>query len=65
MRLLFDHYSQHPELIPGGSDGDAAGHRGASPEAVEQQVVDYIAGMTDRYCIARLKELAIPEESKL
>jgi len=27
-------------------------------------VADYIAGMTDRYCIARFTDLAIPEAAR-
>jgi dGTP triphosphohydrolase len=30
-----------------------------------QRVTDYVAGMTDRYCIAKFRQLALPEESKL
>jgi dGTP triphosphohydrolase len=29
-----------------------------------QRVTDYVAGMTDRYCIARFRELSIPEEAR-
>jgi dGTPase len=51
---LFDHYLAHSEEVP---------HR--DPEADERQrVADYIAGMTDRYCIAKFTELTIPEESR-
>jgi dGTPase len=52
---LFDHYVEHPEEVPE-SSGDAD---------VVQRVTDYVAGMTDRFAIARFKELALPEESKL
>jgi dGTPase len=31
----------------------------------EQAVVDYIAGMTDRYAIATFRRVALPEESRL
>jgi dGTPase len=55
LRILFDHYSEHPEEVPDGSPG----------ADVTQRVTDYIAGMTDRYCIAQFKQLALPEESKL
>ena len=55
MRGLFDYYVEHPDEVPG--DGD-----GTDPI---QRVTDYIAGMTDRYCIARFKELSLPEESRL
>jgi len=53
MRALFDHYVEHidevPELGPGADDC--------------QRVADYLAGMTDRYCIAKYAELTIPEGS--
>jgi dGTPase len=48
MRTLFDHYMERPaeapELVPGASKC--------------QRVADYLAGMTDRYCIAKYAELA-------
>jgi dGTPase len=48
MRSLFDHYMENPvevpELEPGTSDC--------------QRVTDYLAGMTDRYCLAKFAELA-------
>ena len=53
MRALFDHYMENPaevpELEPGASDC--------------QRATDYLAGMTDRYCIAKYAELTIPEEA--
>jgi dGTPase len=54
MRALFDHYMEHPEEVPEGEAG--AGDC--------QRVADYVAGMTDRYCIARFTELAIPEAAR-
>ena len=53
LRALFAHYAEHP---PASQVPDAT---------VEQRVVDYIAGMTDRYAIATFRRLALPEESKL
>jgi len=54
MRVLFDHYMEHPGeapvLEPGASDC--------------QRVADYLAGMTDRYCIAKFAELTVPEEAR-
>jgi dGTPase len=54
MRGLFDHYMENPretpELEPGASDC--------------QRVADYLAGMTDRYCIAKFAELTVPEEAR-
>jgi dGTPase len=54
LRALFEHYLEHPEEVPGEPAGDEA-----------QRVTDYIAGMTDRFCIATFRRLALPEESKL
>jgi dGTPase len=54
MRGLFDHYLEHPEELPRWDPG--AGD--------SQRVTDYIAGMTDRFCIAKFTELTIPEESR-
>ena len=55
LRGLFDHYSDHPEEVPQSSAG--------ADEV--QRITDYIAGMTDRFCIATFKRLALPEESRL
>jgi dGTPase len=55
LRGLFDHYSAHPDEVP-----DSAGEGD-----VVQGITDYIAGMTDRFCIATFRRLALPEESKL
>jgi dGTPase len=52
---LFDHYSEHPEDVPEGTAG---------ADQI-QRITDYIAGMTDRFCIATFKRLALPEESRL
>ena len=54
MRGLFDHYLDHPGEVPV-----------ADPAAEPcQAVTDYLAGMTDRFCIARFTELAIPEQAR-
>jgi dGTPase len=53
VRTLFDHYADDPLRLPDG---------GGSPDAdVAQRVTDYIAGMTDRYCIRAFEALAVPE----
>ena len=49
VRRLFEHYVEHPELLPAG-DGELA-----------QRVTDYLAGMTDRYCIRAYTELQVPQ----
>ena len=48
IRTLFDHYCASPELLP------------PSDEQLATRVTDYIAGMTDRYCIRVYEELAVP-----
>ncbi len=54
MRTLFDHYLEHPDEAPT-----------LEPAADDlQRVADYLAGMTDRYCIAKFAELTIPEEAR-
>jgi dGTPase len=55
MRGLFDYYVERPGEVPGDGAGDDD----------VQRVTDYIAGMTDRFCIARFRELSLPEESRL
>ena len=54
MRGLFQHYLAHPDEIPSRDPGAGA----------PQRVTDYIAGMTDRFCIAKFTELTVPEESR-
>jgi dGTPase len=54
MRGLFDHYLEHPGELPSW-DHEASDC---------QRVSDYIAGMTDRFCIAKFTALTIPEEAR-
>jgi dGTPase len=50
VRALFDHYCAHPEEIPASiPDGD-----------LPRRVTDYLAGMTDRFCISAFEKLSIP-----
>jgi dGTPase len=48
---LFDHYCAHPELIPATIPDDD----------LPTQVTDYIAGMTDRFCIRVYQGLTVPD----
>jgi dGTPase len=50
VRTLFDHYCRHPEEIPDSIPG------GELP----RRVTDFLAGMTDRFCIARFEALTVP-----
>ena len=49
--------------LHGAPRGDAGG---PSPgRTTRQRVTDYLAGMTDRFCIARFTELTVPEEARV
>jgi dGTPase len=54
LRGLFDHYMDNAEEVPAIDPG----------ADLCQRVTDYVAGMTDRYCIARFTELTVPEETR-
>lgn len=54
LRGLFEHYMKHVEEVPEGEAGSSDC----------QRVADYIAGMTDRFCISRFTKLAVPEEAR-
>jgi dGTPase len=47
---LFDHYCDHPEEIPASIPAGA----------LDRRVTDYLAGMTDRFCIRAFEELSVP-----
>ena len=50
VRVLFNHFCDHPEQIPDSiPDGDLA-----------RRVADHIAGMTDRFAVAAFEALAVP-----
>jgi dGTPase len=51
LERLFEHYAEHPELL----GADTAGAE------LAERVIDYIAGMTDRYCIRAYTELFLPQ----
>jgi dGTPase len=53
LRALFDAYVAEPERIP-----DGGGVAGAD---LAQRVTDWLAGMTDRYCIRAFEALSVPE----
>ena len=50
VRTLFDHFCDHPELIPE-----------SIPEGtLARRVADHLAGMTDRFAVAEYEALAVP-----
>jgi dGTPase len=50
---LFDHFMEKPGLIDDSHDDDLV-----------TRVTDYLAGMTDRFCINAFKQIALPRELK-
>ncbi|MGV8082795.1 MAG: deoxyguanosinetriphosphate triphosphohydrolase [Coriobacteriia bacterium] len=52
---LFAHYLEHPEDMP-------ADEQPSDPSQHVQAVVDYIAGMTDRYAIREFERLFVPRQ---
>jgi dGTPase len=52
VHTLFEHYVAHPELLPDPRSAD---------EGLAERVTDYLAGMTDRYCIRMYTELQVPQ----
>jgi len=53
LRRLFEYYHEHPEEMP------EEFKRGEDP--LEKRVIDYVAGMTDRYALRRYQELFLPD----
>ncbi len=65
VRRLFEHYVEHPELLPASQRADSREGEPSEqgrPEGQElaQRVTDYLAGMTDRYCIREYTDLEVP-----
>lgn len=57
LRTLFAYYAEDPARLPDG---------GGAPDAdLAQRVVDYLAGMTDRYAVRVFEELSVPESFAL
>ncbi len=54
VRTLFDHYCEHPQEIP------MPAHDAAGADDLATRVTDYLAGMTDRFCIRRFEALTVP-----
>ena len=54
LRLLYEHYTAHPEKLPEDFGGVI------EREGVERAAVDYISGMTDSYAMEKFGEIYIP-----
>ena len=55
MQSLFVHYLEHPEELP-------ADERPAAATELPQSVIDYVAGMTDRFAIRDFERLFVPKK---
>jgi dGTPase len=66
IRTLFDHYMSNPALLPDVDRDERPGPQDRpSPDVetdVATRVTDYLAGMTDRFCIRVFKQIAVPRE---
>ena len=52
VKALYEYYSKHPNLLQRESDG--------SQLITQQQIVDYIAGLTDIYAIKLFRQFYVP-----
>jgi dGTPase len=57
LRRLFEHYVEHPEKLPPEPETGCD----ESGRELAERVTDYLAGMTDRYCIRAYTELQVPQ----
>jgi dGTPase len=58
---LFERYVAHPELLPDPRSAVAGADSAGGDEDLAERVTDYLAGMTDRYCIREYTELQVPQ----
>ncbi len=58
VRTLFEHYCEHPQEIPPLDPAASVSHD--STLDIATRVTDYIAGMTDRFCIRQFEALSVP-----
>jgi dGTPase len=56
IHLLYTHFMNHPERIP----ADIMANVKKRDEPLRQAVVDYVAGMTDRYATQIFQDIYIP-----
>lgn len=56
IETIYQHFLQHPHELP----ADLLRINQERQEPVERAVVDYIAGMTDRYAIKVFNDLFVP-----
>ncbi|HEY2718955.1 MAG TPA: deoxyguanosinetriphosphate triphosphohydrolase [Solirubrobacteraceae bacterium] len=62
VRRLFEHYVEHPQDLPEWAQAETSdAAAGKDDMDVARRVTDYLAGMTDRYCIRLYTELDVPQ----
>jgi dGTPase len=62
IETLFAHYVERPERLPPPAAGSsAAAEEGGEEGVLARRVTDYLAGMTDRFCIRAYAELTVPD----
>ena len=54
IRTLFDHFIDNPDLVPALAE--------KSTDDLATRATDYLAGMTDRFCIRAFEQLTVPRE---
>jgi dGTPase len=55
VQMIFEHYLAHPDELPAESVS-------LTPTTAVQRVVDYVAGMTDRFAIREFERLFVPRK---
>lgn len=55
VRMLFEYFLEHPDELP-------EEFRGSGDAELAQRVVDYVAGMTDRFAIREFERVFIPKK---
>lgn len=56
LKSMFKYYMEHEEMLP----EEYLQRMAEREETLERTVCDYIAGMTDRYAVAKFNEIAVP-----
>jgi dGTPase len=57
LKRLFEHYIEHPQLLAASPAAEGL----SGEDNLAERVTDYLAGMTDRYCIRAYTELQVPQ----
>ncbi len=61
VRRLFEHYVENPQALPAKASAAPSSVPREGEQELAERVTDYLAGMTDRYCIRRYTALQVPQ----